>query len=30
VLEQQGGEWWTAELDGKVGLIPSNRVKMLM
>ena len=28
VLEK-GGEWWTCELDGKVGLVPSNRVKLL-
>ena len=28
VLEQNG-EWWTVELDGKVGVVPSNRVKLL-
>ena len=29
ILEQGSTEWWTAELDGKVGLVPSNRVKLL-
>lgn len=29
IVDQSGGDWWTAELNGRTGLIPSNYVQLI-